>query len=235
MNGALSPIISLIVFAKKSPHRTASGPLSLQASIVFGHARRTHCENHVPSTLNLLLTSRNMVTSFFCDDSYSCLRVDLRSTGSSYACRNNLSREGKEFTKFLEPSEKPKAIHTDNSLEFGKPCEDLSWNRRKSTPYLSDTNGIVERAVRRVKERTSAVLLQSGLDEMVEGFFDMSKTSWQTGKLVKKGDSENHSRVEMSRDLRRNRDSSLGRTWRRRLRVRWRGGNENRRVSCERV
>ena len=28
--------------------------------------------------------------------------------------------------KFLEPPEKPKVIYTDNSLEFGKSCEDLS-------------------------------------------------------------------------------------------------------------
>ena len=32
-----------------------------------------------------------------------------------------------------------------------------------STPHRSETNGIAERAVRRVKEGTSAVLLQSGL------------------------------------------------------------------------
>ena len=71
----------------------------------------------------------------------------------------------KSLRKFLEPSEKPKVIYTDNSLEFGKPCEDLSWNHRTSTPYRSETNGIAERAARRVKEGTSAVLLQSGLDE----------------------------------------------------------------------
>ena len=34
-----------------------------------------------------------------------------------------------------------------------------------STPHLSGTNGIAERVVRRVKEGTSAVLLQSGLNE----------------------------------------------------------------------
>ena len=34
-----------------------------------------------------------------------------------------------------------------------------------STPHRSETNGIAERAVRRVKEGTSAVLLQSGLDK----------------------------------------------------------------------
>ena len=67
--------------------------------------------------------------------------------------------------KFLEPNRKPKVIYTDNSLEFGKSCEDLSWNHCTSTPHRSETNGIAERAVRRVKEGTSAVLLQSGLNE----------------------------------------------------------------------
>ena len=38
-------------------------------------------------------------------------------------------------------------------------------NHCTSTPHRSETNGIAERAVRRVKEGTSAVLLQSGLDE----------------------------------------------------------------------
>ena len=65
----------------------------------------------------------------------------------------------------MEPNKKPKVIYTDNSLEFGQACEDLSWNHCTSTPHRSETNGIAERAVRRVKEGTSAVLLQSGLDE----------------------------------------------------------------------
>ena len=67
--------------------------------------------------------------------------------------------------KFLEPERKPKVIYTDNSLEFGKACEDLSWNHCTSTPHRSETNGIAERAVRRIEEGTSAVLSQSGLDE----------------------------------------------------------------------
>ena len=40
-----------------------------------------------------------------------------------------------------------------------------SWNHRTSTLHRSETNGVAERAVRRVKEGTSAVLLQSGLNE----------------------------------------------------------------------
>ena len=84
----------------------------------------------------------------------------------SYLCKTQTSQEAqRSLQKFLEPKGKPKVIHTDNSLEFGKACEDLSWDHCTSTPHRSETNGISERAVRRVKEGTSAVLLQSGLDE----------------------------------------------------------------------
>ena len=37
-------------------------------------------------------------------------------------------------------------------MEFGKGCEDLSWNRRTSAPHRSGADGVAERAVRRVKE-----------------------------------------------------------------------------------
>ena len=84
----------------------------------------------------------------------------------SYPCETKSSPETeKSLRKFLEPSHKAKVIYTDNSLEFGKSCEDLSWNHRTSTPHRPETNGIAGRAVRGVKEGTSEVLLQSGLDE----------------------------------------------------------------------
>ena len=84
----------------------------------------------------------------------------------SYPRKTKISQETqRSLQKFWEPDRKPKVIYTDNSLEFGKACEDLSWNHCASTPHRSETNGIAERAVRRVKEGTSAVLLQSGLDE----------------------------------------------------------------------
>ena len=60
---------------------------------------------------------------------------------------------------------KPIVIYNDNSPKFGKSCEEVSWNHCTSTPHRSETNGIAERTVRRVKEGTSTVLLQSGLDE----------------------------------------------------------------------
>ena len=83
-----------------------------------------------------------------------------------YPCKTKtFEKTHRSLQKSLEPDRKPKDIYTDNSLEFGKASEDLSWNHCASTPHRSETNGIAEIAVRRVKEGTSAVLLQSGLNE----------------------------------------------------------------------
>ena len=74
----------------------------------------------------------------------------------TYPCKTKTSQETqRSLPKFLEPERKPKVIYTDNSLEFGKACEDLSWNHCTSTPHRSETNGIAERAVRREKAGTS--------------------------------------------------------------------------------
>ena len=98
---------------------------------------------------------------------YAVLKQDLTTQWiQSYPFKTKTSQETqKSLQKFLESSRKPKVIYTDNVQECGKACEDLSWNHCTSTPHRSETNGIVERAVRRIKEGTSAVLLQSGLDD----------------------------------------------------------------------
>ena len=84
----------------------------------------------------------------------------------SYPCKTKTSQETeKSLRKFLEPSQKPKVIHTKDSLEFGNSCEELSWNHRTSTPHRSETSKIAERVVRQVEGGTSAVSLQFGLNE----------------------------------------------------------------------
>ena len=76
----------------------------------------------------------------------------------AYPCKKqNFTRNQEKLAKVPGTERKPKVIYTDNSLEFGKACEDLSWNHCTSTSLQSETNGIAERAVRRVKEDTSAV------------------------------------------------------------------------------
>ena len=118
-----------------------------------------------------LITADHKVLSDSCEyrNNYRCAVVvqDLATQWiQAYPCETKTSQETqRSLQKFLEPERKPKVIYTDNSLEFGKACEDLSWNHCTSTPHRSETNGIAESAVRRVKEGTSDVLLQSGLNE----------------------------------------------------------------------
>ena len=127
----------------------------------------------VPRAANFgdLITADHKVLSDNCESRnnhrYAVVVQDLATQWiQAYPCKNKTSQETqRSLQKFLEPERKPKVIYTDNSLEFGKACEDLSWNHCTSTPHRSETNGIAERAVRRVKEGTSAVLLQSGLNE----------------------------------------------------------------------
>ena len=117
-----------------------------------------------------LITADHKVLSEGCESRnnhlYAVVVQDLATQWiQSYPCKTKTSQETqRSLQKFLGANRKPKVIYTDNSLEFGKACEDLSWNHCTSTPHRSETNGIAERAVRRVKEGTS-VLLQSGLNE----------------------------------------------------------------------
>ena len=117
------------------------------------------------------MTSDHKVLSDNCESRnnhrYAVVVQDLATQWiQAYPCKTKTSQETqRSLLKFVEPRRKPTVIYTYTSLEFGKACEDLSWNRCTSTPHRSETNGIAERTVRRVKEGTSAVLLQSGLDD----------------------------------------------------------------------
>ena len=96
--------------------------------------------------------------------------------------------DGDEFTKV------PRAVTQATSYFFRqfigvcKPSESLWWNHRPSIPHRSETHGIAERALRRVKKWTSSALLQSGLDEKCCGWFDgillpSAKSSRPPGRL----------------------------------------------------
>ena len=81
----------------------------------------------------------------------------------AYPCKTKTSQgTQRSLQKFLEPDRNPKVIYTDNSLEFDKASEDLSWNHCTSAPYRSETNGIAERAVRRVKKRHLCCIVAIG-------------------------------------------------------------------------
>ena len=94
---------------------------------------------------------------------YSIVVQDFDTQGiQSYPMQNPklLRRRKRVYGNYLTRLKSHISSYTDNPSKFGKSCEDLSWNHRTFTPHRSETNGIAERAVRRIKEGTSAVLLQ---------------------------------------------------------------------------
>ena len=131
---------------------------------------RAPCRRHIGGAVlraenfGDLTTADHKVLSESCESRNNHRNVtvvqDLATNGSSHIrAKQKLHRKPKRsLQKFLEPERKPKVIYTDNSLEFGKSCEDLSWNHCTSTPHRSQTDGIAERAVRRVKEGTCCVV-----------------------------------------------------------------------------
>ena len=136
-----------------------------------GQITRASCRRRnggaVPRAVNFgdLITANHKVLSDNCESrnnhQYAVVVQDLPTQWiQAYPCKTKTSQETRRsLQKLLEPDRKPKVFYTDNSLEFGKACEDLSWNHCTSTPHRSETNGIAERAVRRVKEGTSAVIV----------------------------------------------------------------------------
>ena len=146
-----------------------NGEICQRAKITRASCRRRNDEA-VPRADNLgdLITADHKVLSDNFESRnnhrYAVVVQDLATQWiQAYPCKNKNSQETqRSLQKFLEPERKPRVTYTDNSLEFMKACEDLSWNHCTSTPHRSETNGIAERAVRRVKDGTSAVLLQSG-------------------------------------------------------------------------
>ena len=93
---------------------------------------------------------------------------------------NLLRRRKRVYKRLTEPTAKPKVVYSDESWQFGKACVELSCKHCTSPPDRSETEGIAERAARITKDGTSAVQLQSLLDEQwwagsMECFFCLLK------------------------------------------------------------
>ena len=86
-----------------------------------------------------LMTADHKVLSENCESRnnhrYAVVMQDLATQCvQSYPCKTKISQETqRSLQKFLEPTWKPKVIYSDNSVEFGKACEDLSRNHCTST------------------------------------------------------------------------------------------------------
>ena len=93
----------------------------------------------VPRAVNFgdLITADHKVLSDNCESRnnhrYAVVVQDLATQWiQAYPCKNKTSQETqRSLQQFLEPERK--------SLEFGKACEDLSWNHCTSAPHRSET------------------------------------------------------------------------------------------------
>ena len=143
---------------------------------------------HKNGSIVFMLTSAKTKIDLFCDQKsmMTCLQQSTKSSAkdmnlgtisdtlswyklsslSGIRVKSKLHRRRKRIYESLQkPSQKSKVIHTYNLIELGKYCEELSWNHRTNTLHRTEISGIAERTARRVKEVTSAVLLQSASDD----------------------------------------------------------------------
>ena len=89
----------------------------------------------------------------------------------SYPCKTKTSQETQRcLQKFLEPTRKPKVIYTDNFLEFGKACEDLSWNHchSLSRPDCNNTADVPSFTLRAALSAIPFVSDLCGVDAWVD-------------------------------------------------------------------
>lgn len=70
------------------------------------------------------------------------------------------------FNNFMPIGRNPEQVYTDNSEELKKACKIKRWYHDTSIPYRPETNGVIERANRRLKEGVSCLLQQSGLSTL---------------------------------------------------------------------
>ena len=116
-----------------------------------------------------LITTDHKVLSENCESRnnhrYAVVVQDLTTQWNQYyPCTTETSHETEtSLLKFLDPSQAPKVVFSDNSMEFGKACEVLSWSHRTSTPHRSETNGMAARAVRRRKKVRQQYCYNQGL------------------------------------------------------------------------
>ena len=67
------------------------------------------------------------------------------------------------FQQFVRNDSDVKRLYSDGSREIASAARKLGWRHDVSTPNRPQTNGVAERAVKRVIEGTRSVLLASGL------------------------------------------------------------------------
>ena len=127
-------LLSRVSFLFAVPQTASETPPS-SSSVRIG---QQCCKQHVAS---IWKTADHKVLSEWCESRnshrYTVVVQELTTQWlQSNSCETKTSQETqKNLMKFLVPTRKPKVIYTDNSLDFGKSCEDLPWHRCASTPH----------------------------------------------------------------------------------------------------
>lgn len=100
------------------------------------------------------------------EDRYALVLMDRYSRWlQAYASKTKDHKECMlQLQRFFGPQNRPEHFYSDNSGELIKALKELGWLHDTSTPSRSETNGVIERAVRIVKEGTSCTLVQSGFN-----------------------------------------------------------------------
>ena len=116
--------------------------------------------NYVPFVVPSLSTSSSTLSTLTSSTSSSQDSViDVsRNTENPVLERSEIRVRRYGETRCMNPQKPKTQIKKKDAKKY------KSWNHCTSTPHRSETNGIAEGAVRSVKEGTSAVLLQSSLD-----------------------------------------------------------------------
>ena len=145
-------------------------PVCSNCKIQRKHCRRVNHdpdEDH-PKEFGESVTADHMIQGreeqSYRGDTVACVIMD-RATGwiQAFPAKSKSAGETKRaFMKFLGDV-KPKKIYTDGSGEFKAALEDLQYPHDVSTPHRPQTNGVAERANRRVIEGASCLLFQAGL------------------------------------------------------------------------
>ena len=84
--------------------------------------------------------------------------------GSYPAPRKTAIESSRDLLHFVGPDRKVGLLCTDGSGELESAANTLAYPHGVATPHRPRTNGVAERAVRRVKEGTRCLLHASGLD-----------------------------------------------------------------------
>ena len=128
------------------------------------HIRKPSCSG--PQHLELRKQPKNLSL----ERSHRARLILVLDTASSYEkvkMRQKKQLSGEVHASILKAGR----AHTDNSKEVIKAWE-LQWTRDANSPRRLETNGISERAVRRVKERTATAMVQKWPSRRMVGLRD---------------------------------------------------------------